>query len=290
MISVIICSASVDLLTRIKSNITKTIGVPFEILSYNNDKGQRGICEIYNQGVDDANYEILCFVHEDVEFNTIGWGTEVIQAFRDNGRLGLLGVAGSNYKSLSPSGWQATQFPARINFINLTQQYKYKEKATEVKYCNESSKDLAEVAVIDGVWLCGRKDILTKYPFDSLLLQKFHGYDIDISLTVGAHYDICVTFKVKLTHFSEGNFGKEWVKSILLIHDKWRQFLPINKSLLSTSEMESCEKRAFKSFVNTMRKSGYSSYSCLKVLNQSGIKQRFGTLVYLRLVVKCLSA
>lgn len=290
MISVIICSASVDLLTSIKSNIAKTIGVPFEIMAYDNAEGKRGICEIYNQGVKDANYEFLCFVHEDVEFNSIGWGNEVIQAFRENRRLGLLGVAGSSYKSMSPSGWQASQIPARINYINLTQQYKYTRKATEIKYCNESSENLAEVAVIDGVWFCGRKDILTKYPFDSSLLQKFHGYDIDISLSVGVHFDIYVTFKVPLTHFSEGNFGSDWIKAMLLIHEKWHKILPVNKSSLTQSEIKFCEKRAFKSFVNTMRKAGNSSYSCLKVLNQSGIRKRFGVLLYIRLMIKCLSA
>lgn len=289
MISVIICSASVDLSTIIKSNIANTIGVPFEVLAYDNSEAQRGICEIYNQGVSDANYEILCFVHEDVEFNSIGWGAEVIQAFEKNARLGLLGIAGSSYKSLSPSGWQASQVPAKINFINLTQQYKYIKKVEEVKYCNISSEDLVKVAVIDGVWFCGRKDILTEYPFDSLLLQKFHGYDIDISLSIGAHFDICVTFKVPITHFSEGNFGSDWIEAMLLIHEKWRQALPVNKSLLNESEIKFCEKKAFKSFVNTMRKAGYSSYTCLKVLTRSGIRKRFGALLYCRLIIKCLS-
>ena len=290
MISVIICSASVDFLTSIKSNIAKTIGVTFEVLAYDNSEGQRGICEIYNQGVKDANYEICCFVHEDVAFNSIGWGAEVVQAFEKNVRLGLLGIAGSSYKSLSPSGWQASQVPAKINFINLIQQYKYIEKAEVVKYCNVSSEDFAKVAVIDGVWFCGKKDILTKYPFDSLLLKKFHGYDIDISLTVGAYFDICVTFKVPITHFSEGNFGSDWIKAILLIHEKWSKALPVNKATLNDSEMKFCEKKAFKSFVNTMRKAGYSSYTCLKVLNRSGIGKRFGALLYFRLMIKCLSA
>ncbi|WP_411273213.1 glycosyltransferase [Daejeonella sp.] len=290
MISVIICSVSVSLLENIRSSITKTIGVPFEILAYDNAIAQRGICEIYNQGVMDANYEILCFVHEDVEFNSIGWGKEVVQAFGENRRLGLLGIAGSSYKSLSPSGWQATHIPAKINFIHLTQHYKYSEKAEEIKYSNESSEDLAKVAVIDGVWFCGKKNILTKYSFDSLLLQKFHGYDIDISLSVGAHFDVCVTFKVLLTHFSEGNFGKDWISSVLLLHEKWRHTLPLNKSNLTEIEMKFCELKAFKSFVNTMRKAGCSAISCMKVLNRSGLRNRFGTLLYFRLALKCFSA
>src|SRR5688572_480816 len=119
MISVIICSASSLLLNNIKKNIKDTIGVPFEILAYENSKVQRGISQIYNQGVTEANYEILCFVHEDVVFDSVGWGEEVLTAFNLNHKLGLLGVAGSSYKSLAPSGWQSSDVPQKINFINL---------------------------------------------------------------------------------------------------------------------------------------------------------------------------
>jgi len=290
MVSVIICSANADLLSYVKTNINNTIGVPFEILAYDNSNAERGICEIYNQGVRDARYNVLCFVHEDVVFNSFDWGAQVLMAFEENGRLGLLGIAGSSYKSLAPSGWQGSEIPAKINFMNLVQKYKHADKGEEIKYNNQFSSTVAQVAVIDGVWFCGQKDILTKHPFDQWLLPYFHGYDIDISLSVGSFYDIGVTFKVMLTHFSEGNFGADWVKATLRLHEKWKLKLPVNKASLTEAEMRICEKNAFRSFVSTMKKSGYSSYSCLKVLNRSGIKSRFGVSLYLRLAVKCLSA
>lgn len=289
MISVIICSANADLLHDVKANINDTIGVPFEILAYDNSGAQSGICSVYNHGVKEAKFDILCFVHEDVSISTFGWGNVVLKAFHDNDQLGLLGIAGSSYKSLSPSGWQSSEVPVKINFINLIQKYKHANRNDELRYRNDYSLDIAKVAVIDGVWFCGRKDVLSSHRFDDNLFRGFHGYDIDISLSVGVNFDVCVTFQILLTHFSEGNFGEDWVRTILRLHEKWRPSLPINISGLNEAEMKICEKNAFRSFVATMRKSGISSYTCLRVLNRSEIKERFGISLYLRLVIKCLS-
>ncbi len=289
MISIIICSANSTLLADIKENIRKTIGVAHEILAFENHGQQKGICEIYNQGVRNAKYEILCFMHEDVELHTINWGQNVIKAFAENAQLGLLGIAGSSYKSFSPSGWDSTAFRERINYSNLLQRYKYKPTATEQLLVSKNQAATQKVAVIDGVWFCSTKQILKNHEFDQQLLKKFHGYDIDISLSIGQYYDVAVTFEVFLTHFSEGNFDKDWVKETLLLQHKWRNFLPVNKAGLNDAEIKSCEKNAFKSFVTTMRRSGLSSLGCIRVLQRSGVKEKFGGMLYMRVFIKCLS-
>ena len=61
MISIIISSINEKLLSDVSFNISKTIGVPFEIISVANGNGDKGICEVYNQGVAKANFPILCF-------------------------------------------------------------------------------------------------------------------------------------------------------------------------------------------------------------------------------------
>src|SRR6478672_9571285 len=121
MISIVISSASTQLLKAVKDNIKQTIGVDHEILAYDNSTGERGICEVYNQGIHDAKFGLLCFMHEDVELNTSNWGHHVIDAFRENERLGLLGIAGSSFKSYSPSGWDSTYMRDKINYSNLVQ-------------------------------------------------------------------------------------------------------------------------------------------------------------------------
>lgn len=278
------------LLKNVTENINRTIGVACQILGYDNSVAQKSICEVYNRGVLEAKYNILCFMHEDIEISTKEWGKEVHYAFESNSCLGLLGVAGSQYKSLSPSPWYGSKHAERLSYMNLLQRYRYSTAAEEHKYSNIDSLSISKVAVIDGLWFCGRRDIMLNYAFDQNLLTKFHGYDIDISLFIGQHYDICVTFGVLLTHFSEGNYKKEWVKETLLVQKKWEHILPVNKAGLNIAESTMCEKFAFKYFVNTMRKSGFSSYSCIKVLNNSMLREKFGWLLYARLLIKCLSA
>src|ERR1700749_930895 len=118
MISIIISSANPSLLIQASKNIEDTIGVPYELVSFDNSGGQKGICEVYNLGIKKARYELLCFMHEDIEIETHGWGQVVIDQFNSDKELGLLGVAGSIYKTLTPSGWHGTgNNIARANYI-----------------------------------------------------------------------------------------------------------------------------------------------------------------------------
>ena len=99
MISIIISSVNKNQLRLVAENIRKTIGVPFELLSFDNHEGKYGICEIYNKGIAKAKYDILCFMHEDIEIHTDKWGNIVSAYFENNKELGLVGVAGSDNKS-----------------------------------------------------------------------------------------------------------------------------------------------------------------------------------------------
>jgi hypothetical protein len=95
MISVVIASANPGLLTNVITNIERTIGVDFEIISFENGNGERGICELYNIGAQRAKYDILCYMHEDLEIKTLDWGREVVRIFNQRQGVGVIGVAGS---------------------------------------------------------------------------------------------------------------------------------------------------------------------------------------------------
>ncbi len=63
------------------------------------------ICEAYNRGAAKAKYDILCFVHDDVEFITPDWGKNILQHFADDPDTGVLGVGGSICKCRMASAW-----------------------------------------------------------------------------------------------------------------------------------------------------------------------------------------
>ena len=93
------------LAAQVQQNITDTIGVPWEAIIIDNTISPKGITQVYNKAAAQAKFDILCFVHEDVLFTTQNWGETLINTFKADNRVGLIGVAGSKYKSKLPSGW-----------------------------------------------------------------------------------------------------------------------------------------------------------------------------------------
>lgn len=279
MISVIICSAnSADLLT-VKANIARTIGVVHEIIAFDNHDGSKGICELYNQGVQRAQYDLLCLMHEDIEMQTIGWGEKVVEIFEKNEGLGLLGVAGGGYKSLVPSSWYNADLELNGEFYCcLIQGFKHSGIEEYLDYRNPRNEKLSKVAAIDGCWMCTTRTIALDNPFDEQLLRGFHGYDIDFSLAVGRKYDVAVTYEVLLRHFSEGAFSKQWEREILKMHKKWSRYLPVNTDGLDERSLLRYERRAFKVYFNRQLDAGVSYRELIDIIWDARKSRVFGFL------------
>jgi len=259
MISIIICSANeVDLFT-VSENIRNTVGVPHEIIAIDNRLAPRGICEVYNEGTKRAKFDLICFMHEDVEIKTALWGEIVADIFSRDAGIGLVGVAGGGYKSLSPSGWYQLEFHSEErSYQNVLQGYKFDEKQEIHAYHNPRNERLSRVVCVDGLWFCTRREIALRFPFDGKALTGFHGYDLDFSLNVFPHYKVVVTYDVLMKHASEGNFNKQWLNEILKLHKKWSYALPLTTSEMTESEIYFTEKRSFKKLVEQMMRWEYS--------------------------------
>jgi hypothetical protein len=250
MISVIICSADKKMFAAASGTVAETIGVPYELISFDNSDEKLGICEVYNKGIKRAKYPVLCFMHEDIIIHTKGWGQSVINAFNNDSILGILGVAGSYYKPLSPSGWLGQGMDTECS--NLIQNYKFKDELPNLNYKNPNNEQITEVACIDGLWFCVPKHVAVKYKFDEETFQGFHCYDVDFSLTVGADYKVAVTYDVLLTHLSEGNFDKTWLAETMKLHKKWDACLPIDRGCLHKAQSLQIEKVTYKRFLDQL--------------------------------------
>ncbi|WPR76164.1 glycosyltransferase [Algoriphagus sp. NG3] len=283
MISIIICSANKQYLIAVKESIAKTIGCEYEILAYDNAKGERGICEVYNQSAAEARYNVLCFMHEDIAYKTQDWGKIILRVFSENPSLGLLGIAGGDYKSLAPSSWfnfgDSEGFRGKY-YLNLLQG---KELRKEIR--NPNKEKLSKVACLDGVWLCTTKEVFSKVKFDETMLKGFHGYDIDYSLAVNnIEMGVFVTHEILLHHFSEGKYDKSWFTSIKQIHNKWSYILPINYANLSSDEIFILEKRMFRQFFIKYLDDGYSKKEMIEIL----ISSKRSRVMTLNLFIKVL--
>lgn len=292
MISIIICSANEKYLNEVKESIAKTIGCEYEILAYENSKGERGICEIYNQGAAEASYNTLCFMHEDIEYKTQDWGKIVLQILSENPSLGLLGIAGSDYKSLAPSSWfnfgESEGFRGN-HYMNLLQGFKFKEIEPIRELRNPKNEKLSKVACIDGVWMCTTKEVFSKVKFDESYLKGFHGYDLDYSLAINnIGLDVFVTFEILIHHFSEGKYDKVWFTNIKELHNKWSHTLPINYANLSSDEIAVVEKRMFRQFFTKYLNDGYSKKEMIEMLISSKRSQTMTLKLFMKLLFTTL--
>ncbi|HSJ67581.1 MAG TPA: glycosyltransferase [Anditalea sp.] len=280
MLSIIICSIDSENLSQIQENIANTIGIPYEIIAINNKVNPRGITAVYNEGARKATFDYLCFVHEDVVFETTSWGQKCIDILQDP-QVGIVGIAGGGYKALAPSGWHCEELPSPLkSFQHIIQGYKFKDNDDFLVEHNPLNEKLSEVVAIDGVWFCSRKEVVEKYPFDEDLFKHFHGYDVDFSLSVRQEYKIVVTYEVLIKHLSEGNFDKKWLDTILILHTKWNAHLPIHLPQISEEMIFFTEKFAFKRLIDQMISLGYSKKVILQMILNSYASPKMGLKLF----------
>ena len=287
MISIIISSSNPEYLSAVKKNIDATVGIPYEVIAVPNGDGKRGICEVYNSAGAQAKYDVLCFMHEDVIIHTQDWGMKVVEVMSDP-EIGLLGIAGSTYKSLTPAEWACPGVDEFRHKIHIIQNFKFSERQTKLFSTYDGSQTREIVATIDGVWMCTRKDVFKEYKFDQDLLRGFHGYDVEYSLQVGAKYKICVTYEVLLEHFSEGNYSNDWLNATLLVHNKHKDKLPIAKDGISRNEARRGEKVASKRLLKQLTALNSSTLQKLRILWRHQLWRTLGLGLFLLFNCKVL--
>lgn len=282
MVSIIIASANESLLQEVQQNIANTIGIEHELLVFPNADGKRGICDIYNEGIEKAKYPIRCFMHEDIAFHTIGWGKIVENIFEQHPSVGIVGIAGSTYKSLMPIGWpnQATQQSERSHLI---QSFKYLNLPQQHFCLNPFNEVLAKVVVADGAWLCIKKEVTDRFRFDSKTFRHFHCYDLDYCLTAGKAYDVAITYEVLLHHFSDGNLDEKWMEEQLLFFRKWEQELPASTEPLSLQKLRSYEKQNFRYWVKLLRRLKFKKTIAFYLLYRPKVRKVLGLKYFLKL-------
>lgn len=236
MISIIVSSHNEQYFVSFSQNVAKTIGTEYEIIQIHNP-GTMGICEAYNIGISQARFPILCFSHEDIEIKTQHWGLKLTALFEQDSKLGIVGIAGSSYKTWAPAGWWAFNPAKKFIYMNALQADIKKNEPAVLEVVNPNNTHLQEVKVVDGCWFCTTKAIAQKLKFDQHTFKDYHCYDLDFSLTVAdAGYKVMVTYEILMEHFSRGSFTKNWVIETFKLHHKWKAKLPASSEFYTKSE------------------------------------------------------
>lgn len=209
MLSIIISSYQPKFYDELEKNIAVTCGINYEIIKIDNP-GLMGICEAYNKGAMMAKYDVLLFIHEDIKFITTDWGSKLI-VHHELERAGVIGVAGGKYIPSAPSGWYTDNENALINIVQ--------GKKGESKKTIQTFSGVQKAFALDGVFLSIKKQIFTEYKFDEHL-ERYHGYDTEITLRIAKKYLNYVVSDILIEHYSAGNPDLEWNKANIYIRKK----------------------------------------------------------------------
>lgn len=263
MISIVICSYKELRYEQVAQSIDETIGVPYELIKIDNLVHQYGICKAYNLGAAQAKFNYICFMHEDIIFKSKDWGKKLLSFSTAQPNPVVIGVAGSTYKSLFPSGWAQGLF--ETDYVNVIQHY---SKGTAVDR-NLDAARYVEVVSLDGVFLFTHRDVWQENKFDEHTFDKFHGYDLDFSFQAGRKYQLFVSPEVLIEHFSSGDLNRDWVEYAIKLTEKWEKSLPIGK--LPRKQQQQIEWRNRKIFFFRMNIIGYSLFESFKVFCRWGL-------------------
>lgn len=245
MHSIVICSRNSDISVELKQNIADTIGCDYELVVIDNSRNQYNIFHAYNEGMQSAKGDILCFVHDDVRFRTNGWASKVERHFEEDEELGLIGFAGAHFLPDAPMYWDESPF---VSEHNLTTRKGQTEQCFSLEHFG--GKTLAEVAVADGMCLFVRKSLFDRIAFDEATYQGFHLYDMDISMQVReAGYKVCVCNDILVEHFYEFSPNKSgyalFGENLKKFHHKWASHFPLSVGLEGMTEGMTAQLNTF---------------------------------------------
>lgn len=266
MLSVIVCSRNKTLFKEFSENISKTIGVEYEIIDIDNSDNKHSIFSAYNLGVSKSKYPYLCLVHEDVLFHSDNWGKNVIAHLQDP-KTGILGVAGGDMVTRIPASWP-TSVSLSVNII----QTDYSPRKRPTKFLLEPENytlSKRSSVTLDGIFLCMRKELMHKIHFDENL-KGFHGYDYDISIQSAiAGYANYVIFDVKLEHFSRGKTNILYFRNLIHIFKKWETYLPLNGDTITEKELNDIKQIEFKMLKQLTKKMIRKGFESKEIISET---------------------
>ncbi len=286
-LSAIICSINPHEFKRIESNLKETAGrSSVEVLGFDNRELKWGICKVYNHLASKAQSDKLLFIHEDVIFKSYGWADEVLEKL-DDPSTGVIGFAGSTYKTRAYSGWYIASKPEAMRG-NVLSNYKPQSILSEEKQM-ASKKPFDEVITIDGFAMFVRKNVWSAIKFNEDALPGFHGYDIDFSVsTTHMGFRNYVWFVPDVMHYSNGRHDEHWLEHIINVHDaKLHRMLPLSVNHVKFSDRMMMEAKEDYFFLTRVKNSLLPSDIKIRVWRRFLVKTLYNPF-YLMMMSKGL--
>ena len=206
MISIVVCSRQGQHAELHERNVRKTVGTEVEYVRINNKDNAHSLCSAYNEGVDRSQGDILVFVHEDVFFMEPNWGPILREKFEANLKVGLVGVAGTQYLASHHPAWIAAGQP----FIRGRVVHETEDGERYVMSVFSPNRTDAEVVAVDGLFFAVRRHLFEHIRFDDTTFDGFHFYDLDICMQIAKTHKLMVTWDILVKHLSAGTCNQAW--------------------------------------------------------------------------------
>jgi GT2 family glycosyltransferase len=205
-------------------------------LSYHRNDTNVGLIAALNQGARQATGDVLCFLHNDTEMRDPRWLDRLREALSASGRVGLAGLYGA--RRLRRDGRYAgrTIVHALDGEVTL-------------------GADVVEVAAVDGVCLCLRRDVLDEVGGFDETYGFLHGYDRDLSFAVREAGWRCAVVNAPFVHrgggtrtaadapFAASEDLDQRRAALRRFAVKWRHRLPSDVRSLGERLRERCSPR-----------------------------------------------
>jgi len=221
MITVIISARNPIPESTLERNIRKTIGSELELFMINNSSGENGLAAVYNFGAAQSHGDILVFMHDDAFFMNENWGPVLESLFAQDPKLGIVGIAGSQYLYNNNCSLTAAGRPfIKGRIIHDLQNGDF--FATMFS----PQKENAQVTACNGVFFAVRRTLLTQFGFDEKIFDSFYFHDLDFCMQARRQWKIMVTGDIVIKHRSTGTYNKQWQHYGDLFLKKWASELP----------------------------------------------------------------
>ena len=187
---------------ELQEYLKKSCGVPKAQVIEKVNNGEKSLNQTYNEILQESENDIVILCHDDLYFETKGWGFKVIEHFQKND-FGILGVAGSTYLPMSGMWWEDKR--KMIGIVN----HEHEGKKWESKYSEEQGKKIKQTVLVDGLFIAVDKNRI-KENFNEKI-QGFHFYDLEFCIgNYEKEVKIGVITNIRITHKSIGMTNEQW--------------------------------------------------------------------------------
>jgi GT2 family glycosyltransferase len=201
MISIIICSIIPERFRRVCDAYSRVFsGVHCEVIGVHDASS---LAEAYNRAIPAAKGDLLIFSHDDIDMVNPDFGPRLL-GHMDH--ADLVGIAGA---TRVPGGAWASAAPPFI--FGQIAHYSPDEKLFINGVWGVPSRRADGIKVMDGVFLCARRELAEKVLFDQTNFDGFHGYDMDFTFRAHlAGFRLAVGCDLCILHGSTGKWDKRW--------------------------------------------------------------------------------